>query len=97
MASERGYRMLISNQLVKYECPLVLGALVQTLVSHGVSQFPLTIMSSLVPRPTHVRHLQRNFVLQAMNAQGLGMRLLIRLPLTVLWVTNCVPGYWEKE
>ena len=51
--------MLISNQLVEYECPLVLGALVQTLVSHVISQFPLT--SSLVPRPMHVCRLQRKF------------------------------------
>ena len=58
-AWEQGYHMLISNQLVEYECPLVLGALVQSLVSHMVSQFPLT--SSLVPRPTHFRRLQRKF------------------------------------
>ena len=76
--------MLISNQLVKYECPLVLG--VQTLVSHVISEFPL--MSSLIPRPTHVCHLQRKFHTTSDESTRPGNEATHKMP-----ATDCVVGH----
>ena len=76
--------MLISNQLVKYEGPLVLGALVQTLVSHVVSQFPL--MSSLVP--THVCRLQHKFHTTSDECTRPGNEATYKMP-----ATDCVVGH----